>query len=59
MPRYLIAWMDETRHGNVDMPLERPIRDMDDVLAIQWRLKRDFGAVNPILMGFSRFEEEQ
>ncbi|MFI5938114.1 hypothetical protein [Actinoplanes sp. NPDC051494] len=63
MYRYMVAWLDvdglRIQHGNADMNWPRPIADMNDVNGIQQALAQKYHLHQPILMGFSRFEEDQ
>lgn len=56
--RYLIGYLSAGgASGSVELTLTHPIRDMNDINQIQQNLVRQFGLTSPLVMGFSRFEE--
>lgn len=62
MYRYLISYIDPFNgggtNGNVEVTRPDPIRDMNDITDLTRELRDHFGLNRPIIMGFSRFEEE-
>jgi hypothetical protein len=61
MYRYLISYIDPptAQTGNCELTLQAPIRSMDDVQSLTRSVAQRFSYVNPIILGFSRFEEER
>lgn len=59
MIRYLISYADRAGNtGSCELSIHSPIQSMDDVQALTRELVRQYGLTNPIILGFSRFEEK-
>lgn len=61
MNHYLVSYIDPSTAatGNCEMNLPSPIRDMDDVQAVGALLREHYNLTKPIVMGFSRFENQE
>jgi hypothetical protein len=59
MIRYLISYIDPPtgNTGNCELSTTLPISDMADVQVVTRQLRNDFGLVNPIVLGFSAFDQ--
>lgn len=60
MHRYLLGYIDTAlgRTGHIDVSLPNPIRDYDDIKVITQMLRQQ-GHHDPVIVGFSRYEEDQ
>ena len=61
MYRYLVAYLEmsgpQSRFGNCEMTLPRPIRGMNDVAGIARDLGTHYGLQNPVVMSFCLFQD--
>ncbi len=62
MPRYLVSYLDvdlpRMSHGSVEVTVPAPISSMGDVEQLTESIRCRFNFTSPVIMGFSRFDEE-
>ena len=60
MHHYLISYLDidagRVVHGNANLTLPAPITNWDEAMLVQDSLRRQYNLNQPILMGFSRYD---
>lgn len=59
--RYMISYIDSYpggfTNGSCELRRDVPIQSMEDVEQVRQNLRREYGFVNVIVMGFSQFDD--